>query len=50
MKTCNFAALALLVPATRLAQVVAPPAAKPAQEEAVVLSPFVVNRSADTDG
>ena len=50
MKTRNLAALVLLAPASLLAQVVAPPAAKPAQEEAIVLSPFVVNTSADMDG
>jgi outer membrane receptor protein involved in Fe transport len=50
MKTRNLATLVLLVPAALLAQVVAPPTAKPAQEEAVVLSPFVVNSSADNDG
>ena len=50
MKARHLVTLVLFSPAALLAQVVAPPAAKPAQEEAVVLSPFVVNTSADSDG
>jgi outer membrane receptor protein involved in Fe transport len=49
MKTRCLALLAMLAPPALLAQV-APTAAQPAPEEAVVLSPFVVNTTADTDG
>jgi outer membrane receptor protein involved in Fe transport len=50
MKTYRFVTFILLAPAMLLAEVVAQTVVKPAPEEAVVLSPFVVNTATDNDG
>lgn len=48
MKTRHLASLGMFAPAALLSQVVAPPA--PPREEAIVLSPFVVNTAGESDG